>query len=395
MICIGIRPIAYELRLVRVRGWDCGLEIGSSMRRALRQLRKASRHLLWVVKGKPSRASRIGAKPSELPLSQMELVRDRNNRVPDWCTPINDGVWRSVDDTEDTHDGDPVLGFVSGSSAWALPWWIMKNHHAANLTLDGEPVLIAFCETCAGAAAFTPVLDGTRYNLRVDGIYDGVILLTDFETASLWSPFTGHSLHGDLKGQQFERRPVIQCTWGEWKSEHPNTVVLSGDGESRDGHGAQFVNPNSSSPSFTPQERTALRRDRRLSPDRLVLGVAVNDLARAYPIDLLHASGGVVNDELGGKPILCMAKPNTWIAVAFERQVNGTVLEFDMSATGQVVDRASGSEWDNFGQAVDGPMAGQRLRFVPSGLEKWRSWHGPHPGTEIFEPRRARGSRNS
>ena len=323
----------------------------------------------------------------------MEWVRDRDGRVPDFCTPINDPSWLQCDQDHGTQDGDAVVGFASGDSAWALPWWIMKNHHVANLTLAGQPVLIAFCETCAGAAAFTPVLEGDRYNLRLDGIYDGVILLSDFETGSLWSPFTGHSIHGPLKDRQFERRQVIQCTWAEWRTEHPDTLVIAGRGESRKGHGEKFVNPDSQSPSYSRQERTAITRDRRLPPDQLVLGVVVDGRARAYPLEQLHSVGGVLNDELGETPILCLARPHTWIAAAFERSVDGRLLEFEMSNDGQLIDTATRTRWDNFGQGAEGPLAGQRLAFVPSGLEKWRSWFGPHPGTEVYRPDKLAGHR--
>src|SRR5688572_20751701 len=86
----------------------------------------------------------------------------------DHLTPLDEPTWVSGAAAPNMLAGDPVVGYVAGSRAWAIPWWILKNHHAANLTLDGEPVLILLCERCSSAAAWDPVVDGRRLHLRVN-----------------------------------------------------------------------------------------------------------------------------------------------------------------------------------------------------------------------------------
>jgi hypothetical protein len=51
-----------------------------------------------------------------------------------------------------------------------------------------------------------------------------------------------------------------------------------------------------------PEFYDSLRADLEYAPDELVLGVAINGEARAYPVDLL-AQHEIVNDVVGGQPI--------------------------------------------------------------------------------------------
>ena len=51
-----------------------------------------------------------------------------------------------------------------------------------------------------------------------------------------------------------------------------------------------------------PEFYDAMTADLEYGPDELVMGVAVGEDARAYPIDVL-ARQEIVNDEVGGQPI--------------------------------------------------------------------------------------------
>ena len=77
-----------------------------------------------------------------------------------WCKPLNAPDWRGDGDFGHMRPDDPVLGVCRNGKAWALPWWIMKNHHVANVVLDGEPILITLCELCSSASAFRSNLNG-------------------------------------------------------------------------------------------------------------------------------------------------------------------------------------------------------------------------------------------
>jgi hypothetical protein len=125
--------------------------------------------------------------------------------------------------------------------------------------------------------------------------------------------------------------------------------------------------------------------DPRLPMSALVLGVEVDGATRAYPLERLDAAGTAVNDTLGGRPIVVLHPAGTLMAAAFGRAVGDEVLDFEGGAGDGVVDRQHRTRWNHAGEAVDGPLAGQTLPFVRSGIEEWYVWAAYHPDTTIFD----------
>lgn len=56
--------------------------------------------------------------------------------------------------------------------------------------------------------------------------------------------------------------------------------------------------------------------------------------------------------------------------VAFDARRNGEVLSFE-AATGNLVDRHTGTQWNALGEAVSGPLAGERLARLPVDTPYW------------------------
>jgi uncharacterized protein DUF3179 len=295
--------------------------------------------------------------------------------------PLNQPVW--TDAYGHLRDNDPVLGLYLGARAWALPWWIMKNHHVANLVFDGLPLLVTLCEMCSSAAAFRAEAEGRRLVFRPRGHYNGTIVLDETSTGSLWSPFTGVALTGRMRGTTLERLPLSQCLWSEWLAMHPTSRVLYGEQVLRQGHGKGF---RPGSPGIGPSVLASLVRpiDARLPHNTLVLGVENGASARAYPLETLARIGPVLNDTLGGAELVARCRPGTLQALAFHRRVGDRVLVFGYSATRGVYDEQTGSVWNEMGEAVSGPLAGTQLAYLRSGIEEWYAFAAYNPGAEIF-----------
>ena len=315
----------------------------------------------------------------ELPLAQLFDARQLEGR---WRQPLNDPVW--TDARDHLRDDDPVLGLYLDRRAWALPWWIMKEPHVANLTLDEGPVLVTLCVMCSSAAAFRAEVEGNRLVFRLRGKYNGTMLLEDRATQSLWSPFTGVGLAGPMRGAVLTRLPLSQCLWREWVEMHPDTRVLQGAQALRAGRWSEFW---PGSPGIPPGMRATLVRplDGRLPHNTLVLGVESAAQARAYPLQALARIGPVLNDALGGTEIVVRCRPGTLQALAFERRVGDRVLDFVYSEVRGVYDEQTHSAWNEMGEAISGPLAGTQLAYVESGVGEWYEFAAYHPGAEIFE----------
>ncbi len=134
------------------------------------------------------------------------------------------------------------------------------------------------------------------------------------------------------------------------------------------------------------------------SDDELVLGVAWNGEARAYPIAILvwHE---LVNDTLAGRPILVSYCPLCGTGIVFDRRVGDLPRTFGVSGLVYrsdllLYDRQTESLWSQISaRAVTGPAQGLRLSLVRSRMLPWRLWRSLHPDTTVLS--RETGHRRS
>ena len=56
--------------------------------------------------------------------------------------------------------------------------------------------------------------------------YDEALVFWDHSTETTWSQITGMGLEGPLAGVELALIPAPLTTWGDWQSEHPDSLVL-------------------------------------------------------------------------------------------------------------------------------------------------------------------------
>jgi len=126
----------------------------------------------------------------------------------------------------------------------------------------------------------------------------------------------------------------------------------------------------------------------------MVIGVAINGEARAYPIRILNWHE-IVNDTLGGVPIAVTFNPISRAAVVFDRRAGGgQALTFGYSGLlynhnllmyDRQGDPNSESLWSQLGfEAIAGPRKGTRLEVLPMRLVKWEQWRTLHPQSKLL-----------
>ncbi len=126
-----------------------------------------------------------------------------------------------------------------------------------------------------------------------------------------------------------------------------------------------------------------------LKPNEPVIFFQVGDDARAYPIQILiwHE---IVNDTVGGVPVAVTFCPLCNTAIAFERTVNGRVLDF--GTTGRLrfsnllmYDRQTESWWQQaIGQAIVGALTGTKLVARPAAIISWATFKAAHPNGRVL-----------
>lgn len=224
-------------------------------------------------------------------------------------------------------------------------------------------------------------MNGTRYTFEVYGLYNGLFVMADRQTGSVWTHYDGSILTGPLAAQgiRLEMQPIVHTSWGQWLAAYPETSVLDRYPQfearyreiqpGRGGLGPEFM-------------ATILHWDDRLPENELVLGVNLGTEYRAYVLADFEASLQVVEDVLAGSPIVILLDPSNSFGLAFQRFLDGAALHLQVR-NGQIVDDTD-SVWDLSGKAISGPRAGSQLPFVTSFVTEWYGWAAYHPETSIY-----------
>lgn len=205
--------------------------------------------------------------------------------------------------------------------------------------------------------------------------------MRDRQTGTVWAHLDGTSSQGPMVGERLRMVPLPQMTWGEWKADYPDTLVLDPETPYKD----RYIAPVRIGVEGSGE---AIYGDDRLPSNALVVGVEAQGSFVGFPLELLEAEGGVVNTEIAGQPVVVLYNSESRTGIAYLRIVDGQTLVFknQVSPEGQmtIADEETGSLWDIHGKAASGPLAGAALAFVPSIISEWYGWSAYHPETELY-----------
>ncbi len=174
----------------------------------------------------------------------------------------------------------------------------------------------------------------------------------------------------------------------QWSREFPQTNFdvhaipfdeIDSDGATRDSI------PPIHDPRFVPVG------DADIGPLEPVLSIGIDGDFRAYPLRILlwHE---IVNDTIGGVPVLVSYCPLCNSGVVFDRRLEDDVLEF--GNTGRLrrfdmvmYDRKTESWWQQFsGEALIGDLTGKVLKPLPARLESFESFAARAPNGQLLVP---------
>jgi len=193
-------------------------------------------------------------------------------------------------------------------------------------------------------------------------LWKSSLIMFDRETKSLWSHITGKAVAGPLKGLTLTMLPAVHTTWGLWRANHPDTVVLE-------------------KPAWTWRTPHLFERD-------YVLGLVLDGEAVGFPFAALKRAP-LAHVSVAGRPLLVAYIQPAATAVAFRREANGRVLTFHRLAREgelwRMQDRETASRWNAVtGEALAGPLAGARLPPVPATQAYLSNWRALYPKGRIW-----------
>ena len=142
-------------------------------------------------------------------------------------------------------------------------------------------------------------------------LYKSNVLLYDHQTDSLWSQLMEKAIAGPLVNTVLEAVPSSRTTWGAWRRRHPHTRVLSTDtGYDRNYQKDPYSGYARVGTIWFPVGN--VRAD--LSPKQRVMGIEIDEAARAYPLDQITLYPGTLTDRIGERTVEIEITPEGEIA---------------------------------------------------------------------------------
>jgi hypothetical protein len=302
-----------------------------------------------------------------------------------------DGI-RSIDDPDfvssgeaagDVSDFEFVIGVEIDGDVRAYPINVLSRHEIVNDVVGGTPIAITYCPLCFTGIVYDRRVDGELLEFGVSGkLVMNDLVMYDRQTDSLWQQILGEGITGRYKGTRLTPVAATQTTWAQWRDSHPDTLVLDKKGSyGGDGYGGYYSSGSSGVlGGFVSNDL--------LPAKAFVLGLILDDEPKAYPFQEL-ALAPLVHDTIGGNNIVIVYDQRSGTAVAFDTELDGDNVHFDFLRFEDgdllVQDVATGSVWSGLsGEAIEGPLAGAKLRQLPAFYSFWFAWSDFYVNTDVY-----------
>jgi len=219
------------------------------------------------------------------------------------------------------------------------------------------------------------------------GVVEGNEVFKDRGTGSRWQQSSLEAISGPLQGTHLQLYAFLLTSWQEWRRLHPDTLVL----KPLPGYADRIADKNRmiraglSGEGNAPDDVTY--HDKRLKPKTMVLGLDVNGSSKAFPLDTLRRVR-VVNDTIGGTPVVVVHQPASDTTTAFIARAKGrsvTLAAVNAEAS-ELTDKETSSRWNAYGECVSGALKGAALEPIILEPEYWFAWSEFHRDTAIFAP---------
>jgi len=276
-----------------------------------------------------------------IPSTQIFSGGPEKNGIPS----IDEPKFISVRDVDFMEDSDRVLGITIGGVSKAYPIKILNWHEIVNDSIDDTFYTITYCPLCGSGMAFDSEINKKVLSFGVSGLlYNSDVLLYDRESESLWSQLLSKAVTGKHKGTTLKALPVLHTTWTDWKRYHPSSQVLSKNtGYWRAYARDPYAGYEESERLYFPVFNAAPKQ---FHPKERVLGLAVNDVFKAYPfIELNKTNQSVFTDTVN--------------------------------------DQLFSIHWDK--QQQSGYLMNEKGEVVPIVQSYWFAWYAFHPETDVFK----------
>jgi Protein of unknown function (DUF3179) len=307
--------------------------------------------------------------------------------------PGRDGI-PSVDNPQFTDVGgssyllenDLVIGVKIDGVLRAYPHPILDWHEIVNDEINGKKLAITYCPLTGSAIAWKREGIVSNSTFGVSGfLYNSNQIPYDRGSKSNWSQMKLQCVNGPLIGNEIEMNKIIETTYKTWREMYPASKLLS----TNTGFDRQYGNyPYGSFKTNDDLIFPVSNEDNRLQKKERVLGLIAGGQTMAFVIKSFSADVSIKNVTFGGEEFIVIGSSGKNYAAAYKRKLDdGTTLEFTITQGDLplVMMDNEGTKWDIFGEAIEGPRAGESLQQAKAFIAYWFGWAAFYPNTLISQ----------
>ena len=161
---------------------------------------------------------------------------------------------------------------------------------------------------CNSGVSLTPIINGQTYHFDYGGLYDGLFVMTDQETGSLWNHVTGEAMHGPLTGERLPLSNLRQMDVARaLELDADMRVALS---ERPIGTRENLFAPTKTDAAIPgPFIETLGAEDTRRPRMDVGLGIWTDSTRRYYPMERVREQSNALVDTVDGRHLLVYLEP--------------------------------------------------------------------------------------
>jgi hypothetical protein len=219
--------------------------------------------------------------------------------------------------SEGLAESAPVLATTIEGETVAWPLETLVPHHVINDRIGETPILAAWCASCRSGFVYVASVRQMPLTFEVFGVWRKNLVMKDRETGTLWQHATGEAIDGPLRPATLEMLPAWETTWGELQSESPG-ATFAVEPQRSAGLIPKSLKIRALAITAKAQLKGLSQTDRRLDAHEIVIGIVVDGLAKAYPLQALRTLGTIHDEWNGRKFALTHHPPGDRVTVRFD-----------------------------------------------------------------------------
>ena len=204
------------------------------------------------------------------------------SRLPMAIVPLREPHFVPAAKADFLKSDDRVIGVSENGVSKAYEPGVLAFHHVVQDGLGKAPIIAGWCSLCNTPLVYSSEVDGKKLTFEWAGNRGNNFYMHDLETNSNWQQIGGDCFEGQMKGKRLTKVPFLYTTWGEWRAQHPETLVLVPEAAYKAGY--DFMNERISTVAYgsnqKPTRELIREQDNRLPNYEQIIGIEIRDSTR-------------------------------------------------------------------------------------------------------------------